>query len=135
MRYRTLGRTGLDVSTISMGCNRLGDPGTDPACWPPLVERALQLGVTFFDTSMSYNQGRSEAILGSVAASQPVHFSTKVGFNLDFDVGGEHARRRRGPPTGRAGPDPGIAPGVARRRPLVGTRVATVQHAPHADSR
>src|SRR5919199_1701060 len=93
MRYRTLGRTGLDVSTISMGCNRLGDPGTDPACWPPLVERALHLGVTFFDTSMSYNQGRSEAILGSVAASQPVHFSTKVGFNLDFDLGGEHQRR------------------------------------------
>jgi myo-inositol catabolism protein IolS len=93
MRYRTLGRTGLDVSTVSMGCNRLGDPGTDPACWPPLVEHALELGVTFFDTSMSYNQGRSEAILGSVAASQPVHFSTKVGFNLDFDLGGEHQRR------------------------------------------
>ena len=30
MRYRTYGRTGLRLSTVSMGCNRLGDPGADP---------------------------------------------------------------------------------------------------------
>jgi aryl-alcohol dehydrogenase-like predicted oxidoreductase len=43
MRYRTFGRTGLSVSTVSMGTNRLGDPGVDPTIWPPLVERALEL--------------------------------------------------------------------------------------------
>ena len=68
MRYTTFGRTGLSVSRLSMGCNRLGDPGVDPAQWPPIVRRALDLGVTFFDTSNSYNQGRSEAVLGEVTA-------------------------------------------------------------------
>jgi aryl-alcohol dehydrogenase-like predicted oxidoreductase len=71
MRYTTFGRTGLNVSQLSMGCNRLGDPGVDPAEWPPIVRRALHLGVTFFDTSNSYNQGRSEAILGEVTADSP----------------------------------------------------------------
>jgi aryl-alcohol dehydrogenase-like predicted oxidoreductase len=87
MRYRTFGRTGLSVSTVSMGTNRLGDPGVDPAAWPPVVERALELGVNFFDTSISYNQGRSESILGEVISRhrQPVYVSTKVGFDIDFE--------------------------------------------------
>ena len=72
MRYRTFGRTGLNVSTVSMGSNRLGDPGVDPTAWPPVVECALRLGVNFFDTSISYNQGRSEAILGDVTSRRTV---------------------------------------------------------------
>jgi aryl-alcohol dehydrogenase-like predicted oxidoreductase len=95
MRYRTLGRTGLRVSTVSMGANRLGDPGADPRLWPPIVARALGLGVNFFDTSISYNQGRSEAILGEVTSGcqEPTFISTKVGFNLDFELGAEWQRR------------------------------------------
>jgi myo-inositol catabolism protein IolS len=95
MRYRTFGRTGLCVSTVSMGSNRLGDPGVDPATWPPIVERALQLGVTFFDTSISYNQARSEAILGEITSRhpEPTTISTKVGFSIDFDLGGDYAQR------------------------------------------
>jgi myo-inositol catabolism protein IolS len=87
MRYRTFGRTGLNLSTVSMGTNRLGDPGVDPAAWPPIVERALELGVNFFDTSISYNQGRSEAILGEVTSRHPgeTHLATKVGFDIDFE--------------------------------------------------
>ncbi|MDQ6672180.1 MAG: aldo/keto reductase [Chloroflexota bacterium] len=95
MRYRTFGRTGVCVSTVSMGSNRLGDPGVDPAAWPPIVQRALQVGVTFFDTSISYNESRSEAILGKVTSRhpEPTAISTKVGFSIDFDLGGDHARR------------------------------------------
>jgi myo-inositol catabolism protein IolS len=95
MRYRTFGRTGLCVSIVSMGSNRLGDPGVDASVWPPLVERALQCGVTFFDTSISYNEARSEAILGEVTSRhpEPTYISTKVGFSIDFDLGGEHAKR------------------------------------------
>jgi myo-inositol catabolism protein IolS len=87
MRYRTFGRTGLNLSTVSMGTNRLGDPGVDLTAWPPIVERALQLGVNFFDTSISYNQGRSEAILGEVTSRHPdpTHIATKVGFDIDFE--------------------------------------------------
>ncbi|MCA1643990.1 MAG: aldo/keto reductase [Chloroflexi bacterium] len=95
MRYRSFGRTGLSVSTVSMGTNRLGDPGVDPLAWPPIVERALQLGVTFFDTSISYNQGRSEAILGEVMSRHPAptFISTKVGFDIDFELGPDHTKR------------------------------------------
>jgi aryl-alcohol dehydrogenase-like predicted oxidoreductase len=87
MRYRTFGRTGLNVSTVSMGSNRLGDPGVDPTAWPPIVERALERGVNFFDTSISYNQGRSEAILGDVTSRhpEPTYIATKVGFDIDFE--------------------------------------------------
>lgn len=79
MQYRRLGRTGLHVSEISLGCNRIGDPGTALEDWYPLVRRALDLGINFFDTSNSYNQGRSEEVLGIVAAREPVYFATKVG--------------------------------------------------------
>ncbi len=85
MRYTTFGQTGLQVSRLSMGCNRLGDPGVDPAQWPPIVRRALELGVTFFDTSNSYNQGRSEAILGEVTAGwpEPTEIATKGGVPVE----------------------------------------------------
>ena len=71
MRYTTFGRTGFKLSQLSMGCNRLGDPGVDPTAWPPIVDEAIDLGINFFDTSNSYNQGRSEAILGDVTAAHP----------------------------------------------------------------
>jgi aryl-alcohol dehydrogenase-like predicted oxidoreductase len=85
MRYTTFGRTGLTVSRLSMGCNRLGDPGVDPAQWPPIVRRALDLGVTFFDTSNSYNQGRSEAVVGEVTSevSTPTVVATKGGVPVE----------------------------------------------------
>ena len=85
MRYCAFGRTGLRVSEVSMGGNRLGDPGVDPGQWPPVVRRALELGVTFFDTSNSYNQGRSEAILGEVTSAwpEPVVVATKVGVPVE----------------------------------------------------
>lgn len=85
MRYRTFGQTGLEFSIVSMGCNRLGDPGEDPAQWPPIVARAVALGVNFFDTSGSYNQGRSEAVLGDVLSGSPktTYISTKVGVPIE----------------------------------------------------
>lgn len=85
MRYRPFGRTGFDVSTISFGGNRLGDPGVDPAAWPPVVRRALELGVNLFDTSNSYNQGRSEEVLGAVTKAHPgrAYISTKVGVPVE----------------------------------------------------
>ena len=88
MRYATFGRTGLSVSRLSMGCNRLGDPGVDPARWPPIVRRALDLGITFFDSSENYNEGRSEAILGEVIGTSdaPVVIATKGGFSTGVDI-------------------------------------------------
>ncbi len=89
MRYRSMGRTGLCVSTVSFGGNRLGDPGVDPSLWAPIVQRALDLGVTCFDTSISYNHGLSESIIGQVTSRhpEPTVVVTKVGFPLSFDYG------------------------------------------------
>jgi aryl-alcohol dehydrogenase (NADP+) len=95
MRYRIFGRTGVNVSTVSMGTNRLGESGVDPAAWPPIVQCALQLGVNFFDTSISYNQGRSEDILGEVTSRWPGHtaIATKGGYAIDFTVNGPQPER------------------------------------------
>jgi aryl-alcohol dehydrogenase-like predicted oxidoreductase len=88
MRYTTFGATGLEVSRLSMGCNRLGDPGVDPAQWPPIVKMALDRGVTFFDSSENYNEGRSEAILGDVISSHdgPTVIATKGGFSSGASI-------------------------------------------------
>ncbi|MCC7368898.1 MAG: aldo/keto reductase [Chloroflexi bacterium] len=88
MRYTTFGRTGLTVSRLSMGCNRLGDPGADPAQWPPLVRKALDLGVTFFDTSENYNESRSESVLGEAISGYdgPTVIATKGGFGTGAGI-------------------------------------------------
>ncbi len=63
MRYRTLGRTGLQVSEAMMGTTTFGrqiweDEGL------PIIEAALDAGVNFFDTSDVYGEGEAERILG-----------------------------------------------------------------------
>jgi aryl-alcohol dehydrogenase-like predicted oxidoreductase len=79
MQYRDLGATGLRVSEIGLGCGPLGhDPEADYA---PLLERALELGVNFFDTADFYAQSRSEEWLGKVLSSRrdQVVLATKFG--------------------------------------------------------
>jgi aryl-alcohol dehydrogenase-like predicted oxidoreductase len=69
MEYTTLGDTGIEVSRICLGCMSFGDPewrnwvlgeeaGTE------LVDRAVELGINFFDTANMYSRGESERILG-----------------------------------------------------------------------
>ena len=81
MESTVFGRTGFTVSRLSMGCNRLGDPGVDRGAWIPVVQRALDLGVTFFDTANVYNDGRSEEILAEAipADRRGVVIATKAG--------------------------------------------------------
>lgn len=67
MRYRYLGRTGLRVSEIGLGCWAFGGVG-----WGPVddrdslsaIRRAVECGITFFDTSDSYGNGHSEDLIG-----------------------------------------------------------------------
>ena len=67
------------------------------AAWPPLVERAIELGVTFFDTALAYNGGRSEQVIGEVSArhggrgagGRPLVVSTKVGMRAEAAAGGK----------------------------------------------
>ena len=64
MEYRVFGSTGMQVSAIGLGCNPFGNE-VDESAAATIVGRALDLGVTYFDTSDIYYEGRSERFLGS----------------------------------------------------------------------
>jgi 1-deoxyxylulose-5-phosphate synthase len=92
VEYVRLGRTGLQVSRICLGCMSYGQPETPGVlhwAWTlsepdsrPFITRALELGVNFFDTANVYSNGESEAILGRAirdfARRDDVVIATKV---------------------------------------------------------
>jgi 1-deoxyxylulose-5-phosphate synthase len=89
MEYTKLGRTGLDVSRICLGCMTYGVPERGAHPWTlneeasrPFLQRALELGINFFDTANSYSDGTSEEILGrairDIARRDEVVIATKV---------------------------------------------------------
>jgi aryl-alcohol dehydrogenase-like predicted oxidoreductase len=63
MEYRQLGKSGLRVSAVGLGCNPFGSE-VDSAGAEAIVARALDLGVNYFDTADFYFEGRSEDHLG-----------------------------------------------------------------------
>jgi len=70
MDYRNLGRTGVKVSTIGVGCNRFGNK-VDREGTRAIIHRALDLGINFFDTADVYgNRGGSEEFMGDALAGQ-----------------------------------------------------------------
>ncbi|QLG27280.1 aldo/keto reductase [Halorarum halophilum] len=72
MEYTTLGATGTTVSRICLGCNSFGSQHgwmLDAEVGRDLVERAVDLGVTFFDTANVYSKGESESILGEALSA------------------------------------------------------------------
>ncbi len=75
MKYVRLGATGLEVSRICLGAMSFGDPARGNHSWTldeaasrPLIARAVDLGITFFDTANVYSDGTSEEILGRALA-------------------------------------------------------------------
>ncbi len=71
MQYVKLGRTGMDVSRICLGCMSYGVPERGMHPWTldeeksrPFYRRAIELGINFFDTANTYSDGTSEEILG-----------------------------------------------------------------------
>lgn len=69
MQYMNLGKTGLKVSRICLGCMSYGSPQwrdwvLDEEASRPFIRRALELGINFFDTADMYSLGVSEEILG-----------------------------------------------------------------------
>lgn len=84
MLYRALGQTGLAVSVLGLGCSRLGAQGRTRtrADMVRLLEHAVDLGITFFDSADVYMAGESERLLGEVFARRRdrVVIATKVGF-------------------------------------------------------
>jgi 1-deoxyxylulose-5-phosphate synthase len=91
MDYVKLGRTGLDVSRICLGCMSYGDPKRGNHAWTlpeeesrPFIRKALELGINFFDTANSYSAGSSEEIMGRAlkdfAKRDEIVLATKVFF-------------------------------------------------------
>ncbi len=79
MEYRNLGRSGLQVSTVGLGCNNFGRR-CDQEQTTAVVHQALELGITFFDTADIYGpRGLSEEYLGRALAGrrQEVVVATK----------------------------------------------------------
>ncbi len=93
---RTLGRSGIEVSAVGMGCWAIGGPlwsGDDAIGWGQIddnesieaIHRALELGVTFFDSADIYGAGHSEQILAQALEGKrtDVVIATKFGLMSD----------------------------------------------------
>jgi 1-deoxyxylulose-5-phosphate synthase len=89
MEYTKLGRTGLDVSRICLGCMSYGGSNRGNHAWSlgeeesrPFIKRALEAGINFFDTANRYSLGSSEEILGRAikdfARRDEIVIATKV---------------------------------------------------------
>ncbi|MDQ2051613.1 aldo/keto reductase [Natronolimnohabitans sp. A-GB9] len=103
MEYTTLGETGLDVSRLCLGCMNFGSDEPwmidDRQQSLAVIERALDLGITFFDTANVYSQGESEAILGEALAQtdrdrSELTVATKVYHRMNDGPNGQGLSRK-----------------------------------------
>jgi 1-deoxyxylulose-5-phosphate synthase len=105
MDYVKLGRTGLDVSRICLGCMSYGVPERGNAPWSlneeesrSFIKQALELGINFFDTANMYSDGTSEEFVGralkSFARREEIVLATKVRFRMHPGPNGEGLSRK-----------------------------------------
>ena len=88
MKKRILGNSGLEVSALGLGCMSMSSaygPAGDKAEMIALLRKAVDLGVTFFDSAEVYGPFVNEALLGEALApfKGQVVIATKFGFDLD----------------------------------------------------
>lgn len=96
MEFRNLGRSGLRVSSIGLGCNNFGGR-IDLEATRRVVHKALDLGITLFDTADVYGErGGSETCLGQVLGEQRkrIVLATKFGMAMSDDGSKSGASRR-----------------------------------------
>ncbi len=84
MEQRNIGRSGLRASLLGIGCNNFG-PRLDVEATRRVVYRALDVGVTFFDTADMYGRGQSEEQLGAVLGERrkDVIIASKFGMAMN----------------------------------------------------
>jgi aryl-alcohol dehydrogenase-like predicted oxidoreductase len=92
MQTRKLGKSGLEVSALGLGCmgmTSIYGPAADKGEMIQLIRAAHDLGVTFFDTAEVYGPFANEVLVGE--ALQPIRdqvvIATKFGFDIDFETG------------------------------------------------
>jgi aryl-alcohol dehydrogenase-like predicted oxidoreductase len=105
MDYIRLGNSGLKVSRICLGCMTYGIPERGDHTWTlneeasrPFIQRALELGINFFDTANVYSDGTSEEIVGHAlkdfAKRSDVVLATKVYFPMSSAPNGGGLSRK-----------------------------------------
>jgi 1-deoxyxylulose-5-phosphate synthase len=93
MDFKKLGRTGLDISPLCLGCMTYGIPERGPHPWTldedasrPLIRKAIEAGINFYDTANTYSDGTSEEIVGRAlkefAKRDDIVLATKVFFPM-----------------------------------------------------
>jgi len=92
MKSRKLGKSGLEVSALGLGCMGMSSgygPAADKMEMISLIRKAVELGVTFFDTAEAYGPFFNEELVGEALA--PFHgqvaIATKFGFDIDLATG------------------------------------------------
>ena len=103
MDYVRLGRTGLRVSRIALGCMSYGDPGfhqwtLDEEASQPFFRQAVELGITLWDTANGYGGGTSEEYVGravkTYARREDIVLATKVHNTMHDGPGGSGLSRK-----------------------------------------
>ena len=92
MKKRELGKSGLEVSAIGLGCMGMSfgyGPAADKKEMVALIRKAAERGVTFFDTAEVYGPFRNEELVGEALAPfrSGVVIATKFGWNIDVNTG------------------------------------------------
>src|ERR1035438_136134 len=92
MQKRKLGKSGLEVSAIGLGCMGMSfgyGPAKDKQEMIPVIRAAVERGVTFFDTAEVYGPFINEELVGEALAPfrEQVVIATKFGFKLDPNGG------------------------------------------------
>jgi len=86
MQQRNLGKSGLRVSVVGLGCNNFGGNRIDLEASRKVIHKALDLGITLIDTADTYgNRGESETILGECLGERrkDIVLATKCGLPMD----------------------------------------------------
>ena len=106
MEYARLGGTGLKISRLALGCMSYGDPATPGAhTWAlndddaqPFFRQAVDLGITFWDTANSYQNGTSEELVGRAITRycrrEDIVLATKVFGRMHDGPGGQGLSRK-----------------------------------------
>jgi aryl-alcohol dehydrogenase-like predicted oxidoreductase len=95
MNYRTVGKTGVQVSCFCFGTMSF-DGNADEATSKAMFQRCREAGINFFDTANVYSQGRSEEILGECLADcrDEMVLATKVFYPMGKDINARGLSRR-----------------------------------------
>jgi aryl-alcohol dehydrogenase-like predicted oxidoreductase len=95
MEYSTVGKTGIQVSSLCFGTMSFGGDA-DEETSKAMFKRCREAGINFFDTSNVYSQGRSEEILGECIADcrDEIVLATKVFYPMGNDINARGLSRR-----------------------------------------